>query len=90
MVPTLDITTAEEPTPIPAVSAAAFQNMQSAHDEVSEIESKLDALQQAMDRKVHQMGLAIERMSAELKRQKIQTAALSEMNERQLPRIDLL
>ena len=76
--------------PSPTASAAAFQNMQSAHDNVAEIKDKLDALQQAMDWKVQELGLAKGRMTAELERHNLQIVALNEMNERQLPRIDVI
>ena len=67
--------------PIPAVSAAASQNMQSAHDDISELKENIDALQTTKDWKIQEVGMAMERMSTEIEIQKLQIAALKEMND---------
>ena len=74
--------------PISAVSAAAFQIMQSAHDNVAELNDKLETLYQAKDTKVHGLEMAKEMMSETLDRRKLLIRALEEVNESQRPRID--
>ena len=70
------------------VSAAAFQNMQSARDNVAELKDKLETHYQAKDTKVQGLEMAKEMMSETLDRHKLLIRALEEVNESQRPRID--
>ena len=69
------------------VSAAAFQNMQSARDNVAELKDKLETHYQT-GTKVQGLEMAKEMMSETLDRHKLLIRALEEVNESQRPRID--
>ena len=86
--PLVPDTETEETMPISAASAAAFQNMQSARDNVAELKDKLETHYQAKDTKVQGLEMAKEMMSETLDRHKLLIRALEEVNESQRPRID--